>query len=223
MRFTSLPIVAAVFVVLGAIQYLVLEAITASAWHNPPYNYAVNFISDLGNPRPHDVFNHTLVNSPLNVVMDIAFFTQGVLFILATLIVWRRIPGRIKGLLLALGLTHGIGMILVGTFHENSTVPVSLIVPHFVGAFAAILGSNLFAIVAGIIAPRLSAPNWYRVVSIALGVIGIAGFVWLQTDHHIYVTAGGIPERISVYAPIVWEAMTGIAMLVASARVPRRA
>jgi hypothetical membrane protein len=150
--------------------------------------------------------------------MDVAFWIQGVLFILATLIVWRRIPGRVKGLVLVLGFIHEIGMTLVGTFHENSTVPLALIVPHFVGAFAAILGSNLLAIVIGIIASRVSAPTWYRVFSIVLGIIGIAGFIWLQTDHHIYVTAGGIPERIAVYAPILWEVVTGIALLVARSR-----
>lgn len=214
----DLPVVAAVLMLLGGVQYLVLEAITASAWHNPPYNYAVNFISDLGNPVPHDVFNGTLVNSPLNLLMDVAFLTQGVLFIVATLVLWRRVPGRVKAVLLVLGLVHAVGIILVGIFHENSTVPVSLIVPHFVGAFAAILGANLLAIMVGVIGARVSAPGWYRITSIVLGLIGIAGFVWLQSDHHIYVTAGGLPERIAVYAVVAWECVTGLALLVAHRR-----
>jgi hypothetical protein len=40
-------LVAALFILAG-LQYLATEAITALAWKTPPYNYAYNFISDLG-------------------------------------------------------------------------------------------------------------------------------------------------------------------------------
>lgn len=58
---------AAFFLLLAGVQYVLLEAIAASAWHSPAYNYAVDFISDLGNPVPGDVFDGRLINSPLNV------------------------------------------------------------------------------------------------------------------------------------------------------------
>ena len=40
--------VGAMLFVLAGLQYLVTEAIAALAWKTPTYNYAYNFISDLG-------------------------------------------------------------------------------------------------------------------------------------------------------------------------------
>jgi hypothetical membrane protein len=215
---TALPAIPALFLVAAAIQYVVLEAVTAAAWHHPAYNYAVNFISDLGNPVPDDVFAGHLVNSPLHVVMDIAFVTQGVLFIAAALLLRGRIPGRLRTTLLALAVLHGTGIILVGFFHEYSAAPLSAVLCHSLGAAAAILAANTAAIMVGAAGARLSAATWYRTLSIALGIIGLAGFVLLEADRPLYYAAGGIPERIAVYTIVVWQAVTGITILVSRAR-----
>jgi len=213
--------VAAFFLVLAGVQYLVLEAITASAFH-PAYNYAYNFISDLGNPVPGDVFAGRTINSPLNVVMDTAFVAQGVLFIAAVILLWNRIPGAIRVVLLVMGILHGVGVILVGFFHESAAALTNgVIVVHSLGAASTIVFGNVIAIIIGIIGSRLSARGWYRVVSIALGIIGLAGFVLLQADKHLYDTDGGIPERIAVYTIIVWEIVTGVTLFVTRTRAKR--
>jgi hypothetical membrane protein len=109
-----------VLVILAAAQYLVLEAVSAAAWHTPAYSYAVNFISDLGNPVAGDVFDGRVINSPLHLMMDTAFVVQGALFIAAGVLLAGTITGRVSRVLLILALVHGVGVILVGLFQESS-------------------------------------------------------------------------------------------------------
>lgn len=237
--------VGAVLLVLAAVQYLVLEVITAAAWRDPRYDYAVNFISDLGNPVARDVFEGRLVTSPLNVVMDVAFVSQGVLFIAAAVLLFRLIGRRLGVVLVVLAVLHGVGVIMVGFFHESAAALTNgVIVFHSLGAASTIVAGNVIAIVIGIAgrgagAARVPASGrdaagvgggtgysgggagrsgrgvlWYRVASVALGLIGLAAFVLLMADRHLYDTAGGVPERIAVYAILAWEALTGVTLLV---------
>ena len=216
--------VAAWFLMLAGVQYLVLEAIAASAWHHPAYNYAVNYISDLGNPVLGDRFDDRIINSPLNVVMDTAFIAQGVLFIAAAVLLSRRIPGRARIVLLVMAILHGIGVTLVGTFHESAAAAANgLIVIHLLGAFVTIASGNVIAILIGIIGRQLSGSPWYRATSIILGIIGLASFVLLEVDKTLANTHGGIPERIAVYTIIVWEVITGIVLLAPRKRVSHSA
>ena len=205
---------------LAAIQYLVLEAIAAAAWHQPTYSYAVDFISDLGNPVPGDVFQGRTVDSPLHLVMDVAFIAQGVLFIAAALLLqplYRGAGRRLARALLTVAILHGIGVILVGFFHESSAALTNgVIIVHGIGAATTIVAGNVIAIIVAVNGRRLNAPTWHRILSLTLGILGLAAFVLLQADHTLYVAAGGIPERIAVYTITVWEATTGIALLLAS-------
>ena len=219
--FTTFPPIAGILMIYSAIQYVVLEAVTASAWTNPTYNYATNFISDLGNPIPNDLFNNTVVNSPFHPLMNLAFVTQGMLFMAVAFLLWRRVPGWVRGLLLALALLHGVGIILVGTFHENSTVPLAMKVPHYLGAWGAIFGGNLIAVAVGLFGARVSASPLYRVVRVVIGVVGIVSFAWLLADPAMMATQGGLLERISVYTVVLWELMTGALLFVGWARQRR--
>jgi hypothetical membrane protein len=145
-------------------------------------------------------------------MMNLGFITQGILAMAITLILWRLIPGRVRNFVLTLGFAHGAGIILVGTFHENSTVPLAMSVPHYLGAWAAIFGGNLIAIAVGVIGVRIGASGVYRVASIALGVIGIVSFAWLLADPVMLATQGGLLERIAVYTVLVWQLMTGVTL-----------
>ena len=147
---------------------------------------------------------------------------QGFFFIAATLLVWHRISSRVRRVLLTLGLAHGVGIVLVGIFHENSTVPLVMKVPHFIGAWAAIFGGNLIAVIVGAFGGRFSAPRAYRMASLALGVVGIAAFAWLLADPVMMKTQGGLLERVAGYAIVFWQAMTGAALLIAKALQHRR-
>jgi hypothetical membrane protein len=215
-RTTLRTVVGKTLLPIAAVQYLVLEAVAAAAWHHPTYSYAVDFISDLGNPVPGDVFQGRTINSPMHLAMDAAFIAQGTLFITAAIMLYPmyRAPGRRLGrTLLTLAILHGIGVILVGFFHESSAALTNgVIVVHSIGAATTIVTGNVIAITVAIHGRRLAAPAWHRVLGVSLGVLGLAAFVLLQADHTLYVAAGGVPERIAVYTILVWEAATGIAL-----------
>lgn len=215
------PTAAGWLLAISAVQYLVWEKITAAAWTNPAYSYSRNFISDLGNPIPNGEYNGFPVNSPFHPLMNLAFVTQGILFGAAALLLWRMFSGRVGHLLLTLAMIHSVGIIFVGVFHENPTIPMVVRIPHFIGAWSAIFGGNLIAILVGCFGAQVLAARWYRVASVLLGVAGIGAFVWLMIDRDIYAQAGGIPERISVYTILIWEAITGISILVANAKRAR--
>jgi hypothetical membrane protein len=79
----------------GSAVYLAAEAIAASAWKQPTYSYADNWISDLGSATA-GVFRGRELNSPLHAVMNSGFLIQGLLFGLGALLLSRTLSGRIR-------------------------------------------------------------------------------------------------------------------------------
>lgn len=212
---------AGALLVLAAVQYAVLEYVAAAAWHHPSYNYAVDFISDLGNPVPGDVFQGRTVDSPLHLLMDAAFIAQGALFIAAGVLLLSAVnAGRFKQLLLGLAIAHGVGVILLGFFHESSAaLHNGVIVVHSIGAATAIIAGNAIPILLGTRGAALGAPRRLRTAATALGILGLAAFVLLQADRPLYNSYGGVPERIAVYTILAFELLLGGILLL---RPPRR-
>ncbi len=217
---TRIRVAGALFVLAG-VQYAVLEYVVAAAWRNPPYSYAVNFISDLGNPVPGDVFEGRVIDSPLHQVMDTAFIAQGVLFIVASVLLLGALKtGRLERVLLRLAIAHGVGVILVGFFPESSSaLHNGVIVVHSLGAAVAIVSGNVIPIVLGARGRQLGIPRWLRGASTALGTLGLVAFVLLQADRPLYHSDGGVPERIAVYTILAFELMLGVILLI---RPPRQ-
>jgi hypothetical membrane protein len=172
----------------GAAVYLVCEGISAVG--KPGYRYAVNYISDLGT----------------SAVMNAGFMVHGLLFLLGALLVTRGQPalGGIGRSFVAAAAANAVGNILLGTFPSAAPGTVAL---HLSGAALAILGGNIAIIIAGAGGRRLGAPRGYARASAVLGVIGIACAVTLL------VVPNGAIERGSVYPIILWELMTGVAIL----------
>ena len=191
---------------------MVTEAITASAWKTPAYSYASNWISDLGAPDC-STFQGRVVCSPLHDVMTTGFIVQGMLFLLASILLLRLFSGAARSVSLMLALIYGIGIILVGSFHGSTTATANGTVTfHYLGAFMAIVGGNFAAIVTGFQRHRLDTPRWYGSMSIVLGFLGIAcGVVLVTTIGRI---PSGIPERASVYTILLWQLLTGTVLLV---------
>lgn len=199
---------------LAGVQYAVLEYLAASAWHHPAYSYAVNFISDLGNPVAGDVFEGRVIDSPWHVVMDAAFVAQGLLFIAASVLLLGKGTGRLKRVLLVLAVVHGAGVILIGFFQESSAaLHNGVIVVHGIGAAATILAGNVIPLVIGAKGGPLAAPGWLRKAGTALGILGLAAFVVLQVNRPLYHAAGGVPERVAVYTILIFEVMVGATLL----------
>jgi hypothetical membrane protein len=113
-----------------------------------------------------------------------------------------------------LALIYSIGTMLVGSFHGSTAATANGTVTfHYLGAFMAIVGGNIAAIVTGFLWKRLEMPRWYGSISIVLGFLGIACRVVLGTT--IGRIPPGIPERASVYTILLWQ-------LLYSHRTPRR-
>lgn len=106
--------VGAILLIVNAVQWVVAEAITAAAWVNPPYDYATNYISDLGVPDCGAQFQGRDLCSPLNPVMNTSFALEGVLFAVAIVLLARSLSTGRRRLVMSLAIAHGIGMVTVG-------------------------------------------------------------------------------------------------------------
>ncbi len=203
---------AALILIAAVLEYVVTEAITAAAWKTPVYSYASNWISDLG-ATDCSTFQGREVCSPLHDVMNSGFIVQGVLFLIASILLLQLFSGASRYVSLVLALIYSIGFILVGSFHRSTAATANGTVTfHYLGAFMAILGGNIAAIVTGFQWHRLEMPRWYGRLSIGLGFLGIACGVVLGTT--IGRIPSGIPERASVYTILLWQLLTGIVLLV---------
>jgi len=193
-------------------EYSIAETVTALAWKNPVYSYARNYISDLGVSGPGVVFEGRMINSPIYWVMNTAFAIEGILAVMAAILLrplfstkkWRiTIP--------LLAIVHGIGIITVAIVHGSPEAFHERIgILHVIGAFLAIVAGNIECMCAGIAAKRSGAPGWFTTYSIFLGVLGLVGLIFLAVVKSI---PPGITERISVDTIILWDITTGIFLL----------
>jgi hypothetical membrane protein len=182
--------IAGILFLIAGLSYLATETIAASAF--PGYNYATNYISDLGVSACPTVYNGREICSPLWFVMSAGFIVQGALFIAAAVL------ARLNRVVLAFAVLYGVGSIMVGLFNETlGTI-------HVVGATLAIVCGNLAAI-----ATR-------RIPLVVIGVIGLIGAILLETTD---VAPDGVLERIAVYAITATQLLLGILLLRSPANV----
>jgi hypothetical membrane protein len=198
------------FAIFAAFQWVVIEAVVAAAWTNPSYNYAVNYISDLGTTACGGDFDGRVLCSPLNPLMNTSFATQGILFAVAAVLLSQVLTGRGRVSVVILGLLQAAGMVLVAIFHGQAGGPSAGLLIHIGGAAIAILAANVMAIFIGLRSGRLGAPLWYWILSIALGAGGIAS----ELVQGAFPAIGGAPERGGVYSYLIWQAITGVAVIV---------
>jgi len=208
--------VTAVLWILAAAVYVGGEAIAASVF--PGYSYATNYISDLGAPVVGS-YQGRAVDSPLHAVMNTAFVVKGLLYLAAALVVTRAVPAGARRhvvtvLFIVFAGIHCIGVSLVGFVPETTPLPAGSL--HVVGAGMAIVGGNLALIAGGIGSRHIGASRAYIVVSVALGVIGIAALAMLMADGgsvDFDILPDGVWERAAVYTITVWEVLTGVLLL----------
>lgn len=216
---TKLRTIGGLLALVAAVQWVVIEAVVAAAWTNPTYSYLVNYISDLGTTICGGDFQGRVLCSPLNPLMNTSFAVQGVLFAIAAILLSGLLAGRGRIAVIVLGLLHGIGMVLVGLFHGESTGPSAGLIIHIAGAGVAILAANVLAIIVGIRSPGIGAPVWYRIMSIVLGAGGIVS----ELFQGAFPPIAGALERGGVYSFLLWQAVTGIAIIVLARRSGSRA
>ena len=209
---------AGAFWVAAALVYLAGEAVTAAAF--PGYSYATNYISDLGVPEVGE-YQGRFIDSPLSLVMNIAFVASGALFFAAAILAFRATATGPRKTFLVLSGIYGIGIAVVGLIHgSQASADSGLGAFHVIGAAMAIIGGNLVAITASVASRRPNAG--YSRVALALGVVGLVALVMLQVDSRsadVTILPDGIWERIAVYTVTAWQLLTGIQLL-ASRKVP---
>jgi len=199
---------AAAFLV-GSAIYLAAEAIAASAWKDPAYSYADNWISDLGSATS-GVFQGRELNSPLNVVMNSGFIIQGLLFGLAVVLLSRTLTGRARIFAGVMGIVATIGYVLVGTFHGSLQAQQDgTLWLHFTGATLAILGANLLSLVLGLHWRKAPETRAIGITSIVVGSLGLVAMVTLLLTFGAGLPSGAI-ERTSVYTIVVWQVAVAI-------------
>jgi hypothetical membrane protein len=191
---------AAVLWLVGAAVYLICEALAAARL--PGYSYTADYISDLG------------VSAVMNVG---AFATHGVLFLAGAVVLTRTCSteGFLGRAFLLAAAANAVGNIVVATFRSGAVDASGHAHWHVVGAGMAIVGGNAAAIIAGLGSRRLGASRRYRLVSVAIGVVGLACLVALIIDgaNGSRLLPVGLVERGAVYSIIAWEIMTGLTIL----------
>lgn len=193
------------------ILYVVGEAITALAWSRAPYNWADNYISDLGVPECVEL--DRTVCSPLFWLMDATFVLTGLLALVALVALRPAVAGW-RRVIAVPTVLYAIGIIMVGvfpgSFAENIGGDATRALLHSVGALLAIGVGNLMVLTGGIIAWR--PYRGYAVVSIILAATGLAAIVLMQTGNDLGLGRGGI-ERMTVYPIVAWLVATGLSLI----------
>ena len=214
---SGLWIAGAVLVVAG-LGWFLLEAIAAAQF--PAYSYAHNYISDLGVPEL-GMTEGRYMNSPLSWLANWMFITQGILFLVAAVLVVRTATAGVgRRVFLLLAVVYAIGFALIGTFHGSAqAVADGTYALHVLGGSLSAVCGILAIIVAGLSARRLGASVAYRAFSVGIGILGIVSMVMLSIIHDGNSTFNLIPvgiwERGICYAVIIWEIVTGAVLLVA--------
>ncbi len=202
---------------LAGLIFVIVEAIAATQF-TPTYDYAVNYISELGVVGCMEAYNGVQACSPQADLMNAAFIGSGLLFGVASALIYPQLQGRGRRRLLALGVTHAIGLVLVGVFHGGAFVGAEgLAVFHVIGALMAIVGGNL-AIAFAPVALDFNAPVFFRRLGPWAAAAGLGGLVVLviSSGAKLGIPPGdGAWERLSVYSISVWDVLIGAWLLFA--------
>ncbi|KWX72135.1 hypothetical protein AMQ84_25970 [Paenibacillus riograndensis] len=198
---------------LAGVVYLLCEAISAYAWSNPSYQYAINYISDLGIPVVTQFMGRT-INSPLYFVMNFGFFANGILFAIAYFMIMSALPTKRKMIGLAITVIYTIGIIMVGMFPGYDWWGEPF---HGLGAMLAIVGGNLAILCGGLMSHRIIPQKWVSTLSVIFCIAGIISFaLFLGINNNRYAA---VFERMSVYTIMVWCIIFGLFVQVKSRRM----
>lgn len=214
------PRVAGVLLIVAAILWFCLEALAASRFR-PRYSYAHNYISDLGVPDP-GTFEGRAMDSPLSAVANFMFLSQGILFLIAAILLTRAIaPSTSRRAFLLLAVGYAIGFTLIATFHGSEQAAANGTAKfHVLGGAIAAISGNVALVVAGRYLRKFQGHNIFGVFTMAAGVVGILSLVLLMIDRSstsFNLLPDGTWERGGCYPILLWEFVTGVLLLKRSA------
>lgn len=182
---------------MGCLQFFASEAIAAFAWRGA-YSYRLNVISDLGAVGPVG----SAGSSPLHAGMNASFGLQGALIVGGAVLLRPLFPStRTARLALGLIAASGFGVLLVGLAPEDAFPRL-----HYLGAVENLLFCNVGAALLGVALLRDNRAA--GVVSLAAGLLGLAGVAALASGAHFGLGPGGV-ERVAAYPFPLWIAGMG--------------
>ena len=183
--------------IIASIYFILSEFIAALSTGLPLFEvYTQNTISALGVPG---------YISPIDWLMNSGFIVLGVLLIIGFHMGLSSRIKKWKAIEYALTFVTALGLFIIAAIHAGNPI-------HQIGALMAIVGGGVLLMTAAF---ALDTSKSYKIASFSLGLIAILFLVVMiifmgNPDLEIIEA---VPERISVYALILWSFLTGIYLL----------
>lgn len=183
--------------VIAGIYFLLAEFVSAVYTGLPLFEvYTQNTISALGVPG---------YISPIDWLMNSGFIVLGVLLIIGFHMGLSSRIKKWKAIEYALTFVTALGLFIIAAIHAGNPI-------HQIGALMAIVGGGVLLMTAAF---ALDTSKSYKIASFSLGLIAILFLIVMiifmgNPDLEIIEA---VPERISVYALILWSFLTGVYLI----------
>ena len=183
--------------IIAGIYFLLAELASAVSTGLPLFEvYTQNTISALGVPG---------YISPIDGLMNSGFIVLGVLLIIGFHMGLSSRIKKWKAIEYALTFVTALGLFIIAVIHAGNPI-------HQIGALMAIVGGGVLLMTAAF---ALDTSKSYKIASFSLGLIAILFLIVMiifmgNPDLEIIEA---VPERISVYALILWSFLTGVYLI----------
>ena len=183
--------------IIAGIYFLLAEFVSAVSTGLPLFEvYTQNTISALGVPG---------YISPIDGLMNSGFIVLGVLLIIGFHMGLSSRIKKWKAIEYALTFVTALGLFIIAAIHAGNPI-------HQIGALMAIVGGGVLLMTAAF---ALDTSKSYKIASFSLGLIAILFLIVMiifmgNPDLEIIEA---VPERISVYALILWSFLTGVYLI----------
>lgn len=183
--------------IIAGIYFLLAELASAVSTGLPLFEvYTQNTISALGVPG---------YISPIDWLMNSGFIVLGVLLIIGFHMGLSSRIKKWKAIEYALTFVTAFGLFIIAAIHAGNPI-------HQIGALMAIVGGGVLLMTAAF---ALDTSKSYKIASFSLGLIAILFLIVMiifmgNPDLEIIEA---VPERISVYALILWSFLTGVYLI----------
>ena len=183
--------------IIAGIYFLLAEFVSAVYTGLPLFEvYTQNTISALGVPG---------YISPIDWLMNSGFVVLGVLLIIGFHMGLSSRIKKWKAIEYALTFVTALGLFIIAAIHAGNPI-------HQIGALMAIVGGGVLLMTAAF---ALDTSKSYKIASFSLGLIAIlfliVMIIFMGNPRLEIIEA--VPERISVYALILWSFLTGVYLI----------
>ena len=183
--------------IIASIYFILSEFIAALSTGLPLFEvYTQNTISALGVPG---------YISPIDGLMNSGFIVLGVLLIIGFHMGLSSRIKKWKAIEYDLTFVTALGLFIIAAIHAGNPI-------HQIGALMAIMGGGVLLMTAAF---ALDTSKSYKIASFSLGLIAIlfliVMIIFMGNPQLEIIEA--IPERISVYALILWSFLTGVYLI----------